>query len=231
MLEISATDRWHDQFPGGCVGILEMAGIDNTRRETPLDALKRQLEEELRRRYADYARADFLALEAMAAYHRYYRQFDKTYHVLLQLESVVLKGKSLPAVSPLVDANFMAELDTLVLTAGHDTARLQGAIRIDATDGSETFTQMNGNTRTLPAGDMCMMDQAGVSCTILYGQDDRSPIRDATSEVLYVSYAPEGVGGERVQMHLEKLRDYVRLFSQEAEMRQMKLFTAGKKRG
>ena len=42
----------------------------------------------------------------------------------LQLESIVLKAKSLPDVSPAVDANFMAEVETLILTAGHDVEML-----------------------------------------------------------------------------------------------------------
>ena len=50
---------------------------------------------------------------------------------LQKIESIVLKGKSVPNVSPLVDANFVAEIETLVRTAGHDAAKLQGLISID----------------------------------------------------------------------------------------------------
>jgi len=55
-------------------------------------------------------------------------RFNKTYHIQLQLESIVLKGKSLPDVLPAVAANFIAEMETLVLTAGHDVAQLRGPI-------------------------------------------------------------------------------------------------------
>jgi hypothetical protein len=41
----------------------------------------------------------------------------KTYHIALQLEPVVLKGKSLPNVAALVEAMFTAELGDLLLTA------------------------------------------------------------------------------------------------------------------
>ena len=227
MLDISATQRWHRQFPDGCVGILEMAGVDNNRRPTPLDAIKLQLEQLLRTRYAGFTRPEFLKLPVMDAYERYYKKFDKTYHVQLQLESIVLKGKSLPDVSPLVDADFMAEMDTLVLTAGHDVASLSGPVTIDATEGTESFTQMNGAARTLRPGDMCMADAQGVACTILYGQDNRSPITERTTRVLYVSYAPAGVGSELVKQNLERIRDYVRLVSPAAEVVQLMLFVAG----
>ena len=124
MLSISVTDGWREFFPGGIIGLLELSGVENAAASSRLDEAKRQVESHLRQRYTGFTRPDFLALPVMAAYERYYRQFDKTYHVLLQVESIVLKGRSLPNVSPLVDANFMAEVETLVLTAGHDVSRL-----------------------------------------------------------------------------------------------------------
>jgi hypothetical protein len=45
--------------------------------------------------------------------------------------------------------------------------------------------------------------------------------------VLYVSYAPAGVGSELVTQNIERIRDYVRLVSPAAEVRQLKLFVAG----
>ncbi|MCP5100695.1 MAG: hypothetical protein GY943_34535, partial [Chloroflexi bacterium] len=125
MIQIEVTDRWHNTFPGGHVGVLLMGNVDNAKRTTPLDAKKREVESRLREQFAGYSRADFLELPILKAYRTYYKKFNKTYHVQLQLESVVQKGKSLPNVSPLVDANFAAELETLVLTAGHDVDLLE----------------------------------------------------------------------------------------------------------
>jgi DNA/RNA-binding domain of Phe-tRNA-synthetase-like protein len=125
MLKINATDEWKAAHPGAQIGLLEISGVDNAQPAPALDQEKLAIEERLRERYAGFSRDDFLELPVMQAYHRYYRKFGYTYHVLLQLESVVHKGKSLPHVSPLVDANFAAELDTLILTAGHDVALLK----------------------------------------------------------------------------------------------------------
>jgi DNA/RNA-binding domain of Phe-tRNA-synthetase-like protein len=226
MIPIESTTRWRQTFPGGCVGVLEISGVDNTPRATALDDLKPALEEQLRRRYQGYSRPDFLALPVLGAYARYYKRFDKTYHVQLQLESAALKGKPLPTLSPLVDANFMAELETLILTAGHDAAKLQGPLVIDVTDGMEPFIPMNGVARTLRPGDMCMADAGGVSCTIIYGQDQRSPITAHTRRALYVSYAPPGVEPGQVQQHLEKVRGYISLFAPQARLEQQQLFIA-----
>ena len=162
----------------------------------------------------------------MAAYARYYKRFDKTYHVLLQVESIVSKGKSLPNVSPLVDANFTAEVDTLVLTAGHDVDKLVGAVSIDVSHDGDQLTQMDGTPKAIRAGDMIMRDAKGICCSILYGQDDRSPISDGTSQVLYVAYAPAGVPGDTVEAHLRAIEAHVRLVSPMAVREQQQLLVA-----
>src|SRR6185295_2668656 len=105
-------------------------------------------------------------------------------HVQLQLESIVLKGKHLPDVSPAVDANFMAEVETLILTAGHDCTKLHGAISIDVSRVGDHMTQMNGAFKAIRSGDMIMRDAEGICCSIIYGQDARSPITPETARVL-----------------------------------------------
>ena len=218
MLTITAAPEWKSVYPGAQIGILEIAGVDNTLRSELLEAEKRALEARLQAHYTGFSRRDFLALPVMTAYERYYKRFDKTYHVLLQLESVVLKGKSLPEVSPLVDANFGAELDTLVLTASHDVALFQPPLLIDISHSGDEFIRMNGIPKQLPPGDMVMRDSQGVICTILYGQDNLSPITASTTHALYVAYAPPGVGVENVQAQLDAIEKNIRLFSANCQL-------------
>jgi DNA/RNA-binding domain of Phe-tRNA-synthetase-like protein len=112
-----------------------------------------------------------------------------------------------------VDANFTAEVETLVLTAGHDVANLRGALSIDTSRPGEIQTQMNGVAKEILAGDMIMRDAGGICCSIIYGQDHRSPLTAETSRALYVAYAPAGVSAELVEAHLRKVEENVRLFS------------------
>jgi DNA/RNA-binding domain of Phe-tRNA-synthetase-like protein len=226
MLLISASDEWRITHPGAIIGLLELSGVENTRSSPKLDERKRETEAHLRQRYKGFARQDFLALPVMSAYEQYYRRFNKTYHVQLQVESIVLKGKSLPNVSPLVDANFAAEVETFVLTAGHDAARLQDAIFIDVSRAEDRMTQMSGASKAIRAGDMIMRDANGVCCSILYGQDNRSPISPETSRVLYVAYAPAGVPAQTVEAQLGKIEENIRLFTADVVVEQHRLLTA-----
>jgi DNA/RNA-binding domain of Phe-tRNA-synthetase-like protein len=213
MILISATDEWRTNHPGAVIGLLELSGVENTSSSPQLNDRKRETEARLREKYKGFTRQDFLSLAVMSAYDEYYKRFNKTYHVQLQLESIVLKGKNLPDVSPLVDSNFIAEVETLVLTAGHDAAKLTPPILMDVSREGDQFTQMNGETKAIRAGDMIMRDAGGVCCSIIYGQDNRSPISSVTSHVLYVAYAPIGVPTEIVDMQLARIEENIRLFS------------------
>jgi DNA/RNA-binding domain of Phe-tRNA-synthetase-like protein len=226
MLAIPATDNWRNAHPGATIGLLELSGIEYAHSLSALEQRKRETEARLRERYRGFTRQDFLALPVMAAYEGYYRRFHKTYHVLLQLESIVLKGKNLPNVFPLVDANFTAEVETLILTAGHDVADLQGPISMDVSREGEAQTRMNGVSKEIYAGDMIMRDAGGICCSIIYGQDNRSPITAETSQVLYVAYVPAGVPAEGVDSHLRKIEENVRLFSPAVVVEQIRLLRA-----
>ncbi len=88
------------------------------------------------------------------------------------------------------------------------------------------MTQMNGAAKAIRAGDMIMRDAAGICCSILYGQDNRSPISPATSHVLYVAYAPPGVPAELVDVQLQSIAANVRLFAPAVIVEQQGLLLA-----
>jgi DNA/RNA-binding domain of Phe-tRNA-synthetase-like protein len=227
MLSITATDEWRTAHPGAVIGLLELSGVENNSRPSPrLDERKREVEARLRECCKGFTRQDFLSLPVMSSYNRYYKRFSKTYHVLLQVESIVLKGKNLPDVCPLVDANFTAEVETLVLTAGHDAAKLHGPILMDVSREGDHFTQMNGASKAIPDGDMIMKDAKEICCSIIYGQDNRSPISSETSHVLYVAYAPAGVPSETVDAQLRMIEENIRLFSPTAIVELHQLISA-----
>ena len=226
MIEIQVTGQWKKAFPGAHIGFLLMGNLDNTKRPTSLDELKKNLLFSLRSRYEGYSRADLLETEILRAYRSYYGSFGNTYHVQLQLESILHKGKSLPNVSPLVDAVFAAEMETLLLTAGHDADELCFPVKIDQSLGTEKFIRINGAEKTLKAKDMMMTDAKGVVCTILYGQDQRTPISPKTRRALFVTYVPPGIKVESVTLHLDTIKRNIILFAPDAETEYQQVHTA-----
>jgi DNA/RNA-binding domain of Phe-tRNA-synthetase-like protein len=226
MIEVGATQEWATHHPGATIGILELSSAGSAGRSAGLEARKRQTESFLRETYHGASRQDLLALPVLSAYRDYYKRFSKTYHVQLQLESIISKGKSLPDVSPLVDAYFMAEMRTLVLTAAHDADRLEGDVRIDVSRAGDTLLQMNGAVKEIRPGDMVMRADGNVVCSIIYGQDRDTAISATTTHVLYVAYAPVGVATKVVEALLGEIEDAVRLFAPAAVTEQRRLVTA-----
>jgi len=200
--------------------------VDNAVACGELDQRKRRVEQSLRERFAGLSRPEYTTVEVLRHYVRYYKAFEKTYHVQLQLESIVSKNKSLPSVSPLVDANFVAELETLVLTAGHDVAKLRAPLCIDLSRAEDVIVQMNGSVKPMRAGDMVMRDADAVSCSIIYGQDNRSPISPRTTHALFVAYAPPGVPAAAVESQLTRVLANVRTFAPGCAVLQQTLLRA-----
>ncbi len=226
MLSISATNAWREAHPGGSIGLLEISGVEYSLPVTALEQHKREVVDRLRQQYLGFTRQDFLDLPVMAAYDRYYKRFNKTYHVQLQVESIVLKGRDLPAVSPLVDVNFAAEVETFILTAGHDADKLYPPVSMDVSREGDLMTLMNGTQKSIYAGDMVMRDAEQICCSIIYGQDNRSLITSTTTHALYVAYAPAGVSSDLVEMQLHHIEANIRLFSPTARLEQRTLLKA-----
>ncbi len=224
---IQFLDSWHQTFAGGHIGLLLIGTVDNAKRATSLDVHKRELEATLREQYVNTTRAELLArIKALAIYKKYYRHFNKTYHVQLQLESVLYKGKMLPNVTPMVDACFAAELETQLLTASHDVGLLVEPISFRASVSGEEIVQLNGKKKVMKAGDMVMRDGQETVCSIIYGQEPRTAVSPKTSHVLYVTYAPAGIGETAVSHHHDTLIHNVQLFAPDVTAEQ-RIVTAG----
>jgi DNA/RNA-binding domain of Phe-tRNA-synthetase-like protein len=224
MLTISET--WRETYPDAAAGILALRNVANPKQHPELEARKIALEERLRAQFAGQTKADLKALPTVQVYTAYYKRFKKTYHLLLQLESVALKGQPIPRVAALVETMFMAELDDLLLTAGHDLALVEQPLRLDVAEGSESFVNIAGQENALKPGDMFISDARGVLSSIVYGSDRRTMITADTTQALFTTYAPAGIGAEAVRQHLEHIRENVALFAPDAETTALDVYTA-----
>jgi DNA/RNA-binding domain of Phe-tRNA-synthetase-like protein len=224
MLTIS--EAWKNMYPGAAVGLLAMQDVANPEGHAALDQRKEALEKELRIRFASYDRASLRELPVLKAYHNFYKRFDKTYHVQLQLESLVFKGKPIPRVAALVECMFMAELKNQMLTAMHDMDILDLPVRLDVADGSEGFIAYNGEEKVLKPGDMYIADRQGVISSVIYGPDQRTRIRPETRRALFTTYAPPGIDEKMVWEHLEDIRANVHLITPEAKTETIEVWSA-----
>jgi len=218
------TSTWKSTFPNAHAGVLAMHNVSNPAHHVELEKLKAELEEGLRFQFAGQDRAAIASHPVLKAYGEYYKRFKKTYHVQLQLESIVLKGKSIPTVASLVECMFMAEVKNMLLTAGHDLDKLQLPLTLDVTQGTESYTVMRGEEQIVKAGDMTISDQAGIISNIIYGPDQRTQITESTRNVVFTVYAPAGIEVQAITQHLEDMRDYVLVIAPDAEVELMQVY-------
>jgi DNA/RNA-binding domain of Phe-tRNA-synthetase-like protein len=222
MLVVS--ERWRQAFPTACVGVLVMKDVANPRQHPELDRLKAALEQDLRERFK--TPEDLKGNPTIECYRNYYKRFKKTYHVVQQVESVALKGKSIPRVSTLVEAMFMAELKNLLLTAGHDLDLVQLPVVLDVSQGTETYVRINGQAQELKAGDMIISDGEGIISSVIYGPDRRTMIAATTRNALFTTYAAPGIGEGPVFEHLEQIANTVRVVAPAARVETMSVCLA-----
>ncbi|MEW6239739.1 MAG: phenylalanine--tRNA ligase beta subunit-related protein [Chloroflexota bacterium] len=202
-----------------------MRNVSNPAHHAELEKRKAELEEQLRSQLAGQDRAAIASHPVLQVYGEYYKRFKKTYHVQLQLESIILKGKSIPSVASLVECMFMAEVKNMLLTAGHDLDALHLPLTLDVSKGTETYTLLRGDEQILKAGDMFISDQRGVISSIIYGPDQRTQITASTRNVVFTVYAPAGIDEPLIMQHLQDMRDYVLIVAPQAEVELLKIYT------
>jgi len=222
MLEV--TSAWKSLYPEAHLGVLVMRAVSNPVHDAELERRKVALEEELRARFSGQDRATIAGHPVLQAYNEYYRQFNKTYHIQLQLESIVLKGKSIPSVAALVEAMFMAEMQDLLLTAGHDLDTLSMLLILDVATGTEKYTLLRGEEQILKPGDMTIRDQEGIISSIVYGPDRRTQITFATRSVIFTVYTPPGIDEQTVTRHLQHIQENVTIFAPQAQVQLLDVY-------
>ena len=223
---LALSDEWKARYPQANVGLLVMNGVANVERHQGLEARAAELAQDLQTRFRGADRNVVKALPAIQAYNDHYRRFKKTYHVQLQLESVALKGKPIPAMPGLVKAMVLAELRNQLLTAGHDVDLLNGSLTAGVARGDERYVMLGGGEGNLKADDMYIADRTGAISSVLYGPDDRTRLRAETRRVCYTVYGVPGIAASAVETHLGDIRDVVLFFAPGGQVELLQVYSA-----
>ena len=218
---ITLSEGWKAKMSQACVGLLHLVEVSNARPHPALTAAREVLEGELKERFGSLDRKSLRELPVFSAYDSFYRDFKKTYHVQLQLESVALQGKSINSPSALVECMFMAELKTGLLTAGHDCASVVPPLEANVAAGGESYQRMDGSSQQLKEGDLFISDQSGILSSVIYGPDQRTRITGNTREVIFTTYGPPGISVDLIEEELILLEGYIKLIAPAAIRREL----------
>jgi DNA/RNA-binding domain of Phe-tRNA-synthetase-like protein len=147
--------------------------------------------------------------------------------VPLPIETLVSNGSHARTPTPRSSsAMFMAELENLILTAGHDLDMVVPPVQVDVTDDDDRYVLLNRREAVLGPGDMMMADGAGIVSSVLRGPDLRTRITGQTRNVCFAAYAPKGVGAATVRATWRTSRRTSSLIAREARGDELSTLTA-----
>ncbi|MCF7914922.1 MAG: hypothetical protein K9L66_07150 [Spirochaetaceae bacterium] len=168
------------------------------------------LHRKLTEAYGKLERSELKRLDMLQPFVRYFKQFKKTYHLFLQLESFVHKNRPLPFITPLVTAYFLSELETGVLASAHDLDKIVPELSLEKAAGDEGLTLLSGEARTAPAGDALLKDAEGLLTCVIQGQDTRTLLGPKSRSAAYFVYGPPGVSDQTLTQALGILSDHLK---------------------
>jgi len=160
--------------------------------------------------YGELGRGELKRLDMLQPFVHYFKQFKKTYHLFLQLESFVHKNRPLPFITPLVTAYFLSELETGVLASAHDLDTIVPELSLEKAIGDEKLTLLNGEERTAPPGDALLKDAEGLLTCVIQGQDTRTLLSPKSRNAAYFVYGPPGVSDQTLSAALYTLSGHLK---------------------
>ena len=204
-----------DALNGVPFGVLEVAYPAKALwREEAFRAMTGEHLQALKERFADYDRK---AVFGENVYFRFFKKFKKTYPVLMQLESILLKGRPFPDANPITAIPFLAELETQHLLGTHDVDQVQGSVQLFAGTEKAPFPGMRGEEVHTYPGDFCGRDDGGIIFSMIAGADDRTCVRESSTHVFYPVFGVAGQPMEELAAVLDRLEDYVKTLAPDAE--------------
>ena len=169
----------------------------------------------LREQYREYVRADVFGQNP---YFRYFRKFKKTYPVMMQFESVLLKGREFPRWNAVTAVPFLAELEPHVLTGTHDVEQLLGPAELYLAQAKEPFAGLRGDLVHTYPGDLCARDEGGIIFSMIAGADARTCARQTSRHVFYPVFGVPGQDPAAIRPMQERLAEYARILAPDAEV-------------
>jgi len=211
-------------YPNAVFGIMVAQKVNTATDRSRMDILKSTEIDRIKTKHKGYERKTVSCSEPICHYVAYYKKFKKTYPVLLQLESVLLKDKGIPNVGIPVEAMFLAEVSNQILTAGHDLDRIDGNLTVNIAVGTENYQGISGKNQQLTKNDLFLSDESGILSSVLNGPDYRTQITNTTRNTLYFVYGVDGVTKEQIRQHFENIRYYLLTAIPNVEIQMIKVY-------
>jgi DNA/RNA-binding domain of Phe-tRNA-synthetase-like protein len=105
------------------------------------------------------------------------------------LITLILGGRDLPSINPIVDIYNIVSLETRLALGAHDTSEITGPIALKLTEGTESFTPLGSNEqKAIGVGEYGYIDegQNEVICRLETRQCEKTKVADNTQQCFFI---------------------------------------------
>jgi len=169
----------------------------------------------LKEKYAGYDRKTVFGENP---YFRFFKKFKKTYPVMMQFESILLKDRPFPQFNPVAEIAFLMEIVTHVLSGAHDVDQISGPVQLYSATEKEEFPGLRGQPFHTYPGDFCGRDDKGIIFSLIAGADERTCARLDSTHVFYPLFGTPDLPASVLEEAMEVLVRYVKVLAPEAEI-------------
>ena len=209
MISLKAEPSFKEK--GVCFGVVDALYPDSSEWDMQaFEELKSKELEALREEMAAYVRADVFGTHP---YNRYFKKYKKTYPVLQQLESYLLKGRPFPSGNPINEVTFLTELRTRMLLGTHDIDRIHGDLILFCPTEKIDFTGLRGDIVHCYPGDVTGRDDDGIILSMIAGADARTCLHPESNHIAYLFFGAPGVPEEEIAEVQQRLMGYAKVLA------------------
>ena len=185
-IDFSISSAYEVKYPGVAFGLTLISGCKPLTDCEGFDQYKRKLLRKMRKR-------EILAeiSQRIHMYDRFFQSFGFECPLPQHLKRTIHSG--FPRYNLMVDAHFMAEMCVGILVAVTDYDRIEGMLTLDVARAGETAVGMGVRQFTTKEREIVLRDEKDIICVLCQGADEKTRVRDDTSNVLFYSYAVPGI--------------------------------------
>lgn len=182
------------------------------------DKFKDKVLMEIKEEFADYERS---VVFGNNVFFRYFKKFKKTYTVMQQFESFLLKGREFPNYTAINQVPFLAELKTHHLLGAHDVDKMEGKLVIYKASEKADFEGMGDRIVHTYPNDITGKDDKGIILSMIAGADNRTFVTDDSRNVAYMVFGTEGMDKAQMENAMNVLEEYAKVLAADATIKRI----------
>jgi DNA/RNA-binding domain of Phe-tRNA-synthetase-like protein len=184
--DFSISPAYQAKYPGVGFGLTLINACQPVTDHQAYDQYKRKLLRKMRKR-------ETLAeiTERINLYDSFFQSFGFECPLPKHLKRTVNSG--FPQYNLMVDAHFMAEMCAGILVAVTDYDRFEGKLTLDVAKAGEISRGMGQRGFVTKEGEIVLRDEKDIVCVLCQGADEKTRVKDETTNVFFYAYAVPGI--------------------------------------